>query len=120
MDRQGMVDLIVAVFPQLEGEIRDECHRGLDTLEIACFARYTQDRIDGGDRKEVERCLQLAHRIYMDGDRGVRNAVAVSYLEGLNLEDGRRKRSWAKPLLTQALRQVYLGVTGKPPPDGSV
>ena len=76
------------------------------TLEIACFARYTQLQIDKGNRAELNRCFETARKLLLYGDADVRNAVAVSYLEGLHFVDGRSKRSWALPLMPEPLAEV--------------
>lgn len=100
VDREQMVRILIEEFPSLEEEIRDDVWAGLVHLEIGCFARYTQRQIDGGNREEVQRCFAVADRILKNADEQVDNAVYVSYLEHLDLHDGKRQRSWAKGMMS--------------------
>ncbi len=39
--------------------------------------------------------------------RAVQNAIILSFLEHLDFQDGKKKRSWAKDLLPPTLREIY-------------
>jgi hypothetical protein len=95
-----------ARLPAISTDLREPSWVGLTTLEIACFARYTQLQIDAENRAELRRCFETARKFFIDGDADVRNAVAVSYVEALNFVDGRARRSWAIALLPAALAEV--------------
>ena len=101
-----MVDLIETQFPDVE-HLRDEDDAGLVHLEMACFSRYAQDRIDAGDRETVKTIFELARRLLLDGDPAVQNAVTVSFVEHLNFKNGKRQRSWAFELLPPALAEEW-------------
>lgn len=98
-----MARRIADQYPSLQNELLDEGVAGLATLEIACLARYTQAQIDAGEQDELKRCFETVRVLYLQGDTEVRSAVRVSYLEALSFFDGRRRRSWAKPLLPAPL-----------------
>jgi hypothetical protein len=101
IDREKLVQVLGQEFPALAEELSDEV--GLVHLEMACFARYTQLQIEGENRAELQRCFVVAGRILSSADADVENAMYVSYLEHLNLTDGKRSRAWAKALMPPKL-----------------
>lgn len=66
--------------PYLDG-MRD----GL-TLEMGGFATFAGEAIERGDYETVARCFRFADRLLERGNRAVRNAVAVVFLENLRFE----------------------------------
>jgi hypothetical protein len=113
IDRQQFVEAAVKAFPALEADIRDETWVGLVHLEVSAFARYTQQQIDAEDRIELKRCFEFARRVLLDGTPDLKNAMAVSYLEHLNMRDQRRSRSWALKEMPENLRLEFEAVTGR-------
>ena len=107
IDRQQLVEAVVSAFPSVEADIRDETWAGLVHLEASSFARYTQQQIESGNRSELRRCFELAKQLLLDGDDDVKNAMAASYLEHLNLQDQKRRRSWALAEMPEPLRHEY-------------
>ena len=107
IDRQQLVETVVEHFPSLEEDIRDETWAGLVHLEVSSFARYTQQQIDSGNRPELKRCFDFARQFILEGTEDVREAMAVSYVEHLNLRDQRKQRSWALEEMPEAIRRVY-------------
>lgn len=107
IDRQQLVEIIVQHFPSIEKDVRDETWAGLVHLEVSSFARYTQQQIDSGDRKELRCCFELAKEFILEGTDDVKNAMGVSYAEHLNLRNERRQRSWALEEMPAVLRRVY-------------
>lgn len=80
---------------------------GFFTLQMGTFARYTQLYIDSGDKKNTEFCFKIASVILRDGNAEVKNMIAVSYCESLNLNDGKKMRSWAKEAMPVNLLETY-------------
>ena len=109
-----MVEALKGAFPAIRKELADNAIGGLTHLEIAVFTRHTQQQIDQQDAAELDRCFRLAKQLWMDGDSDVRNAVAVSFLEDLHFEDGKRQRRWAVAHLPEPLKSVWRSVTGEP------
>jgi hypothetical protein len=103
VDHALFIEALRREFPVLVPHLEDETTRGLLHVEMGCFARFTQQAIDDGDREAVAQSFQLAHHLFHDGDEAVKNAVAVSYLEYLNFADGRQNRAWARELLSALL-----------------
>ena len=107
IDRQQLVEAVVQHFPSIEADIRDETWVGLVHLEVSSFARYTQQQIDAGNRKELKRCFELARRFILEGTEDVKNAMGVSYVEHLNLRDQQTERSWALNEMPKPVRRIY-------------
>jgi hypothetical protein len=107
LGRQEMVDMLLQAFPVLEAELKDPLWAGLLHLEMACFARFTQARVDEEDRKGVAACFALARVFLMEGDPDVENAAYVSYLENLKLQDAQVRRAWALAEMPDVLRRAY-------------
>lgn len=107
MNREDVVKELLKQFPSIEAELTDDTWTGLLHLEIACFARYTQFQIDNNNKDELRRCFQAAHKFLHDGDKEVRNAIYVSYLEHLDFKDGKKPRSWAMREMSSLLRTGY-------------
>ena len=99
-----MVASLIRAYPAIREDLEEEAWAGLTTLEVSCFARYTQAQIDSGHRTEVTRCFETARELFLQGDADVSNAICVSYLEHLNFADGKAKRAWATAPLPDALR----------------
>lgn len=82
----------------------DSMRDGL-TLEMDGFTSFAADAIDRGDYETVTRCFRFADRLLEQGNRAVRNAVAVVFLEHLRFEG--RNGAKAHQLLTSRLRQEW-------------
>jgi hypothetical protein len=105
---QNFPKLLMAEFPDLGKDVcwDDE----LLHVQMGVFAHHTQSAIDDHNVDEVRKCFDLAHRLFADADADLKNALYVSYLEYLTLEDGRVRRAWAwqylSPLLQQGHREI--------------
>lgn len=102
--------LLLAEFPGLGQDIcwDDE----LLHVQMGVFAHYTQAAIDDQNTSEVRKCFDLAHRLFADADPDLKNALYVSYLEHLNLEDGRASRTWARRYMSPLLQQGHQEING--------
>ena len=63
--------------------------------------------MDRRDETGTLTAFQFAERIAKTGNGDLVNALAVSFLEHLNLEDGKVPRSWAKALMPSGLARQY-------------
>ena len=108
IERSQALRILKAAFPTLRDEING-CH-GLLHLEFACLERHAQSCIDQNDRAELARCFEVAAQFAAEGTLAIQNAVAVSFLEGLNFADGRSQRSWALELLPPSLQALRSGL----------
>ncbi|MBH5367956.1 DUF7674 family protein [Bradyrhizobium glycinis] len=89
-------------FPDLRLEINAQY--GLLHLEVGAFAGFAQRAITLGNAKDVALCFKLAEKYYRDGNYQSRNAIAVSFIEHLNLGNA----EWAWELLGPILKEIYL------------
>jgi hypothetical protein len=94
-----------AAFPEFRDELNSE--HGLLHLETAVFRRIAQQAIDEHNESVLRHCFAIAEKYYNYGQTKVRNAMAVSFVEGLNFRDQKVMRSWALPLLPEPLHAVY-------------
>ncbi len=56
------------------------------TLEMSAFREMTDDALRRGDRELLLRAFQFAKSLLENGNREVRNALAVCFLEDLDLD----------------------------------
>ena len=112
IDREKMVELLIEEFPEIEEDITDETWAGLVHLEASSFARHTQKTVDNRDEAQLKKCYAIARRLVLEGDDSVKNAMHVSYLEHLNLRDGKIPRSWALELMPEPLITGYRQLWG--------
>ena len=89
-------------FPDLRAEINEQY--GLLHLEMGVFADFVQRAIARENAKDVALCFKLAEKYYGDGNDRMKNAIAVSLIEHLHLQNA----EWAWKLLGPMLQRVYL------------
>ena len=108
MKRSGkeFIGSLVNTFPSLKDEIEE--WDGLLHLQMAAFARFTQEAIDDGDLDRLDKCFKLAHRMFHDADSELKNAFYVSYLENLDLEtpNGQRAHKRMSTLLQAGYAEI--------------
>jgi hypothetical protein len=107
IDSAHLVETLELAFPGIRAELHDETWDGLLHLQVAVFARYTQEQIDAHDVTELRRCFELARQFMLHGDPAVDNAMHVSYLEHLNFSDQRTERAWALKEMPEPLSSGY-------------
>ena len=105
MSTDEAIEYLINNLPMLEDEIKSNA--GFFTLQIGVFARSTQSYIDSNDKMNTIFCFKIAAIILRDGDENVKNAIAVSYCESLNLNDGKQMRAWAKEIMPENLLKTY-------------
>ena len=96
------------LFPQLRSSVNQQ--HGLMHLEVHEFERFVNSRIAEGDRESVAKAFQFLDRVLKNGSSELKNAVAVSFLEHMNFEDGRVARSWAARLMPPLVSECYESV----------
>jgi len=112
IDRKTMVEILIREFPDIEEDITDETWAGLTHLETSSFARYTQYQVENRNESELKRCFEIARKLMLDGDESIQNAMHVSYLEHLNLKDGKVPRGWVLDLMPEPLSSAYRTIWG--------
>jgi len=89
-------------FPDLRSEINAQ--HGLLHLEVHVFTDFVQRGIAARNAEEVASCFKLAEKYFRDGNDHLQNAIGVSFLEHLNLQNAQ----WAWELLGPILQREYL------------
>jgi hypothetical protein len=112
INRAHLVEVLESAFPNLSQEFHDETWDGLLHLQVAIFARFTQEVIDAQDADALRRCFELAAKFMLQGDEEVDNAMHVSYLEHLDLSNGPPDRTWALRQMPDPLLDGYRRVHG--------
>lgn len=97
------------LFPELRAQLNQQY--GLLHLEMHEFEHFVNSRITDGDRDAVLKAFQLVDRMLKEGSSELKNAAAVSFLEHINLEDGRIVRSWAAKLMPPLVSECYKAVS---------
>ncbi|PPQ20979.1 hypothetical protein CV770_01680 [Bradyrhizobium sp. AC87j1] len=80
-------------FPDLISEINAQY--GLLHQEMHVFADFVQRAIAVGHAKDVASCFEFAEKFYRDGNDQLQNAIGVSFIEHLSLQNAQ----WAWDLL---------------------
>jgi hypothetical protein len=110
ISHEHFIEQLLTEFPELQTEVLNETRAGLLHLETACFARHTQAAIDNHNVEVLQRCFCFAMRIFQDADADVKNAMYVSYLEHLNLENGKTQRAWALKMMPPLLKEGWIEI----------
>ncbi len=121
--RSAFLKRLVAKFPEIEPRL--EGYRVGLHLETGVFRDFTQEAIDRGDMKAVESQFGVANWALENGNRQVKGALRVSYLEDLELrgKNGRKALELMPAGLRHAWRNTheYLGdLLGKHDPKGQL
>jgi hypothetical protein len=102
LHRSPFLKELKATFPGLRAELNAQ--HGLLHLEMHAFHAFAQQAIALGNERDVRLCFMLAEKYYKAGNRRLKNAIVVSFVEHLDLYDS----PWAWRLLSVTLREVYL------------
>ena len=100
---------IEAQFPELAEDLHDE--DGLLHLQVAVFSRLAQKAIDDGDKPKFARVCELFRILFLNGSPELINALNVSFLEHLNVTDGKKKRAWAYAAMPQLMKKAFDEIT---------
>lgn len=111
--RSEFLKAVKAAFPETAQPLN--AWQGLLHLEMSEFRRFAQTLIDGGREDELKKCFEIVERFERTGNRGLRNAIDVSFVEDLEFNDTKKnKRSWAWQLLPRSLQVLYEEFHGAP------
>jgi hypothetical protein len=83
--------LVLTAFPELREDFAE--WDGLYHLQVGEFRRFTQSAIEAQRFDVVSRCFEIATAALMTGDRDLRNAIYVSYLEHIELRSDAGKQA---------------------------
>jgi hypothetical protein len=89
-------------FPYLKNAVNAQ--HGLLHLEMHVFRDFLQHAITYGEVEKVRLCFAMAERYFAHGNAALQNAIAVSFVEHLNLQTAQ----WAWDMLGPSLKQSNL------------
>ena len=101
MNEASFCELALNAFPSLREDFEE--WDGLIHLQIAELADFTQRAIKDGSFETVSKCFQIATVALLEGNKALRNAICVSYLEHLDFRSEAGKQ--AKKLMPDVLNQ---------------
>ena len=106
MDAIAFKHLVVSRFPALQDDFEE--WRDFVHLQISEFLSFTQSATEAGSLDVVAQCFEVATAALREGDKDLRNAMFVSYLEPLDVRSDAGKR--AAELMPLELRQGRIAV----------
>ncbi len=107
MHRSDYLKQLKLLFPSLRNEINQEY--GLLHGEMTVFHNHVKDLIKRDKRDEVGKAFTFANQCYTYGNKALKNAIDLSFVEGLELKEFK----WAWKLLPAKLQELYLKFHGK-------
>jgi len=96
---------IKKAFPELRKDLNEE--HGLLHCEMHRFCDFVQSLIANDEKDKLIKAFQIIEYHFMNGNEALVNAIAVSFLEHLDLGLTKDTPSWANQYLPQSLRQFY-------------
>jgi hypothetical protein len=112
LQENQFLELLTSNFPLIKDDVYDEDWKGLIHLQIACFARYTNNRLEANDLAEVHRCFEFFEEIIDKVNAAINNALFVSYLEHINMEEESDTHVKARKFLNPEHLQAWKDLTG--------
>jgi hypothetical protein len=101
---------IAKIEAELAEALHDEAWEGLLHLQVAEFSRLTQKAIDDGDKATFAKICGFFKFLFLNGSPELINALNVSFLEHLNVTDGKKKRAWAYAAMPQLMKKAFDGM----------
>jgi hypothetical protein len=105
MDRSAFLKLLRERLPALNEAVNRQA--GQLHFEIDVLRRCAQRAIFDGDREILSRCFAMAELGHKDGDKKLRNAIDVSFVEPLDFITSQHSYLWAWQMLPDPLKQLY-------------
>ena len=82
--KRAFIDDLIKAFPEITDDVLDEDWRGLISLQIACFTRYTQNAIDSNNIPLSLKCFQFVEDHLNKVDLAIENSLIISWTCKLN------------------------------------
>ena len=105
MDRSEFLRIVKKQFPDLREPINKE--QGLLHFEVDVLRRYSQRAIFEGDRQALANCFKIAEQAYLEGNRSLKNAIDISFVEDLDFVTPHIRYDWAWDMLPIPLKSLY-------------
>lgn len=105
MHRSEFLKLLKQRLPELQSAVNRQ--EGLLHLELEELRKYAQRAIFDGNRAVLEICFRLAQEGYVEGDKNLRNAIDVSFVEELEFVTPHKSHAWAWDMLPGVLKRLF-------------
>ncbi len=102
MHRSEFLRELKKTFPELREDINAQ--EGLIHLEMNVFHKFAQDAIDENNLELLNQIFFLADKFYRNGNSKLKNAIDVSFVEGLKFKN--RKAAWK--IMPETLKKLYI------------
>jgi hypothetical protein len=117
LHRSALIKTMREDFPNIESWL--DGYRDNLTFEVLRFRQFTEDAIARGDLPLVRKCFALANVAFETGNRAVRNAIVVTYLEHLEFTGSNgatAEKELPAPLAAERtrMRTILVGLTALP------
>ncbi|GBC59396.1 hypothetical protein DENIS_0335 [Desulfonema ishimotonii] len=103
--KDQFVEEVLRLFPGAADELSE--YDGLLHLQMGVFERHMTEAIERRDREVVVRGFMLAEKCYRQGDEEMKDAVDVSFAEGVLALLSPDAKAWGWSLMPKLLRQLY-------------
>jgi hypothetical protein len=105
MNRSEFLRIVKEQLPELRQSINQQ--RGCLPAEMEVLRHYVQRAIFDGDRQPLAVCFRLAEEAYAKGDKRLKNAVDVIFVEDLKFVTPHNKYDWAWEMFPANLKELY-------------
>jgi hypothetical protein len=105
MHRSEFLRLVKEWLPELRGSLNRQ--QGQIHSEVEELRKCTQRAIFDGNREALDICLRPAEEAYSKGNKVLKNAIDVSFVEGLDFATPHASYSWAWDMMPIALKRLY-------------
>ena len=108
ISQDEFLETLAKQFPEVKNDIQDEDDNGLIHLQIATFARYTNECINNKRFDVVRKIFDFFEKTIEKIDPKTENAMYVSFLEHIEFNDlsQREIKSYLKPLYFESWQQL--------------
>jgi hypothetical protein len=105
MHRSEFLKFVKDALPGLRDAINQQ--EGLLHLEVGVLRKCAQRAIWDADRDTLSICFRLAEQAYENGDRQLKNAIDVSFVEELEFGSAENRKISAWEMMPVTLRVLY-------------
>ncbi|ODB95165.1 hypothetical protein A3197_17545 [Candidatus Thiodiazotropha endoloripes] len=108
---QEFKDRALTLYPGL-AEAFDE-YEGLLHMQMSEFEMKTTEAIRNKDKEKVLASFILAERCFRQGDEAMKNAIDVSFVEGVLSLLNKEEKEWGWVLMPELLKELYVDFWGR-------
>lgn len=112
LSQEDFLRSLVEQFPELAHEVLDEEYVGLIHLQMGCVARYANALIQQSKFDTLERLFNFFHNTVEKVDSSTENALYVSFLERIEMNEDSAKSREAQKLLQPEYLRVWRELQG--------